>query len=159
MKSKELFDLQKGLKLSGEITDQPFVFIRLRNKKNVDEIIETLQESNKPTDDYIKYDAERIELCRRNSKINKETNECMISGQNTFVIDEKKQESFNNELSKLISIHNETINNRVIQLKEYDKLLNEEFKDFIIYKVKQKDIPKTLNGDILELLYPMIEFD
>ena len=148
MKRRILLDLWKVLtKLEFLKHDVRFSYFIVKNKRAIKEEMQILNESQKPSNDFIEYDNIRVELAKKYSDKDEIGNPKVLNEQ--FVITENMY-NFDMEMRKLKERFKDTITAREQQLKDYNDLLEEDI-DFKLTKVKLECLPKQIEPLFLEV--------
>ena len=81
MKNKDLFTFKQGLEAAKSLTGVKFAYAVAKNYKLVSSEIETLQETIKPSEKYLEFEAESNELVKKHSNIKDVTRfaKCLLS--------------------------------------------------------------------------------
>ena len=133
MKNKDLFNLFNSLCNLSNLKGIKFSYGIIKNKKNIKNEIEILQNIIKPSQEFIEFDKEREKLCKKYSKKD-EKGEIIIKN-NNYDIKSECKEIFNKEFDDLKEQNKEFIIKREKQLEEYNKLLEEEC-NIELHKIK-----------------------
>ncbi|MFA6077366.1 MAG: hypothetical protein WC735_04825 [Candidatus Paceibacterota bacterium] len=135
----------------GKLTGVKFAYAVARNLAFLKPEYEALQEAVKPTEDFVKYEEERVELAKEYAK--KDAEGKPISENNAYVLEDK--ETFDVKFIELKKKHKKTLEAREAQLKEQEELLKTD-STLVLYKVKIEDVPKDITvaqmNSILEIV-------
>ena len=104
-----------------DLKGNKFAYGRAKNKKILKSEIEALNEVLKPSEEYKKYDKERIELCEIHAKKDKDGKPVVESGQLIM----RDQKAFDKEHDALTKKHKKAIIARNQQDKEYRELIED----------------------------------
>ena len=149
MKKRDLVSLYNGLCLvEGRQFTVKFSYFVAKNKVLLKDEFTALNEAKKPSAEYTAYDTERAKLAHEMADKD-EKGQPNIEN-NNFIIIERVDE-FKEAIDKLKEENAEVISAYVQKQKDYEVLLDEEFK-FGGNKVDFKDIPTTVEPSILEVL-------
>ena len=96
----------------------------------------------------------RIRLCEQHSEKNEDGTPVII-GDRYKIIEENV---FNKELETLKLDYQEFIDERMRQINEYNRMLDEDI-NFEILKIKYEDIPSNISAQELESIDFMVDFD
>lgn len=152
MKNKELFSLYSWLEAVSHIGWARFAYWVAKNKKIIAEEIKTLESTNELTENYKKFDKERIELCEKFA--NKDENwEAKIVGKSYDISD---LEGFNSELQKLRETYKSALDEIQKKNEEYEKLL-EEKSEVKLFTIKQEIIPECITANQLDPIMEVVE--
>jgi DNA-directed RNA polymerase specialized sigma subunit len=149
LKKKDIVSLQVGISKVSNMTGSRFVYAIAKNARLIKPEIESINETLKQTDEYKKYEKERIALAEKYAKKDGQGNAIIIPNRNNpnvgdYDIDDKKK--FNEELEKLNDKNKKVIEAREKQEEEYGKLLEEETEDFKFHKIKFDDLPENITS-------------
>lgn len=164
MKNKDLFDLQIVL---DEIVKTnykakvSFSFAIIKNKKAIELRVEELKEAIKPSEDFMEYDKERIELLKEHSqdeKGNIKTKD-IGNGNIEYLIQPSKADSFKKEIDVLKEKHKVALEERDIKEKEIEEFLEKEVEDLDIKKIAPELIPDEFKTTHLERIFILLKDD
>jgi hypothetical protein len=154
MKNLDLFRLKEGLNDVSNLKGVKFAYVVLKNKKYIDEEIESLQKSIEMSVDFQEFDRMRINLCEQHSEKNTDGSPVIIN--NAYNILDKK--TFEDDVLKLKNKFVEAVSERDNQLREYDKLLKDDCTIFDkLVKIKIEYIPDDISSNQLENIKEIIE--
>jgi hypothetical protein len=146
MKNKKLPEILEKLKkvsLTGKTA-----YAVARNIHTLENEISNFQVMLKPTEDYNKFETERIELATKHAKKDEKgepiTKDNQFTKENEFVL--KNQEEFDKEFALLKEKHKEAIDFRIKQLEDFNKFAEEE-SNLEFYKINEDEIPETATVD------------
>ena len=121
--------------------------------------IDALQEIQKPSPEFEKYDNERITLCReyceKEENGNPKTTVNPVTGQGEFVIPADKKEEFTKKLTDLAETHKAAREEQLEKTNEILKMVDEE-KEFTVHKVKLSSFPETMSMETISVLDSLI---
>jgi len=154
MKNVDLFRLREGLNDVSNLKGVKFAYVVLKNKKLIEEEIETLQKSIEMSPEFQEFERKRISLCEQFSDKNKDGSPVIIN--NAYTIPNKLE--FENEVAVLKKQYLEYVTEREEQLSDYDKLLKED-SDLLdkLAKVKIVHIPDDISATQLDSIKEIIE--
>jgi hypothetical protein len=152
MKRKDLYNSFHALEVVKDLKGVKFAYALLKNKKKIEEEIKIFEEIIKPNAKFEEYEIERIRLCEFHSEKNEDGTPVIISNRYKLVDDN----IFNKELELLKLDYNEFIDERMMQLNEYNKMLEEDINIEII-KIKFDDIPSNISAKELEDIDFMVD--
>jgi hypothetical protein len=154
MKKRDLYYLKEVLSKDVflKAKDTKLLYFTLRNLRVIEDEIKVLEEVKKPSEAYIEYEKERIELCKKHAKKDEQGNP--IIEQNRYVFDNINE--FNIILAELITKHKSATDEYDKQYHEFSKLLDEE-NDISFYKINLEKLPKDLGIDEMTVLMYVIE--
>lgn len=154
MKRRELYMFMQSLNNLGNLKGVKFAYSIIKNKKKIEEEIKILEEVVKPSDEFSKYEAERIELCELHCEKD-DKGEPVVEDDKYKIIDESK---FDKELETLKESYNTYITEREDQIKDYNKMLDDEIEmDFA--KVNFDELPTDISTTQLESITFMLDLD
>lgn len=151
MKRKELYTCFESLNEVGDLKGVKFAYSVIKNKNIIEEEIKILEEVVKANPEFEKYEMERIKLCELHSEKNDE-GKAIIENDKYKIIDQIK---FDEELNVLKEKYNEHIQERINQINEYNKMLDEDI-DLEFTKLGVDDLPENISAIQLEPLKFMI---
>jgi len=147
IKNNKVFSLYNTL-ANINSTDVPFRYAIMRNIAKLKPEVEALQKVAAPSEDYQKYDSERVELAKSHADLgeNKQPilKSFMSNGQILQEYQIKDRTKFDKELKILQKKHQKAVDGREKQLKGLNKLLEEEI-EFIPYLIKFETIPTEIS--------------
>ena len=149
---------------SDYIPSVKFLYAVTRNKQRLEKIVEDLKSTIKEAPEYKLYQEEREKLNVKHAQkdqsgeAKKET--VMISGEmrQRYVIDGFADEnsSYNKEFRKLKEKFKDAIEQMDKKFESYNKMLDEECKDYIPYMIDESELPKGLSPQAFEALIDCI---
>lgn len=146
MTKKQIIELYQSLYKLGNLKGVKFCYAVSKNISMIESEIKTLEKVLEPSEDYQKFDKERIELAKKYSK-KQENGEPVVeikNGLQQFVLENK--EEFEKEIEALREKHKEAIDKKEEQIKEYNKLLEEET-PMVFHKVLIADVPADITSE------------
>lgn len=154
MEKRSLYESFQSLEAVKELKGVKFAYAVLKNMKMISEEIKLFEEVIKPSPEYERYEFSRIALCESHSE-KKEDGTPVIVGDKYKIVDEL---SFNAELEVLKNDYGVFITERLKQIDEYNKMLNEIINiDFV--KINFGDIPENVSAKELESIEFMINME
>ena len=161
MTNEVLTRFYMGLKNLANFTGVKFIWAVEKNELKLEREVKALEKGIKMTEDYEEYEKARIELCKEHAV--KDNNKKPITIDNELNLREgktylmKDQIVFENELKKLRESkeHKEACKAREEQLKQWNKLLEEE-QEHEIHFVDYEELPKTITKSQLSAIIEMI---
>lgn len=142
MTKKDLFRIKAGLKAVGKLQGVKFAYTVAKNLQIVSCETGALVESIKASDKYLKYDRERIALCEQYAKKD-DDGKAVIVGLDYNIKDRYK---FDKVLKKLQKKYKAVIDERELQLKEYEALLDEPC-EIVFHKINNDVLPENITGE------------
>jgi hypothetical protein len=154
MKNVDLFRLREGLNNVSNLKGVKFAYVVLKNKKIVEEEIETLQKSIEMSEQFQEFERKRIGLCEQYSEKNKDGSPIIVN--NAYNIPDR--EKFEIEVAGLKSQYLDCVSERESQLREYDKLLKDDT-DVLgkLSKININHIPDDISATQLDSIKEIIE--
>lgn len=152
MKNKDLYTLHNGLEAVSKLGGARFSYGVSKNKKLIIAELTTIEEANKPSDEFKKYDEERIALCKEMSHKD-EKGEAKMIGRNFDIID---IDAFNKAFDKLKTKHKEAFDGYIKQQEDYNTLLEQE-STVELFKIKQEVLPEDITPTLLDGIFSVIE--
>lgn len=153
MKNKDILRLSKGFQQVSELRGAKFAYSIARNTDIIKPIVESLEKTLAYDEGYTLYETERVALAMKHSK-KSETGDPVIEN-NRYIVE--KQNKFNEDFKKLNEKHKETLIARENQIREYNKIMEEESEPIELRKVKSDDLPSDIPAFSLTQIIEMIE--
>ncbi|MCK9428841.1 MAG: hypothetical protein M0R17_02370 [Candidatus Omnitrophica bacterium] len=162
MKKLQAVDLFRILKYleqrvdSGELTVKTkFSYAILTNLAVLESLIEIIKKVSDPSEDFKKYDIERVELAKKYSE--KGGDGQPIVENNSYKLVGDGLTKFNEEFEKFKELNKDTLDKRVKQLKEVEELLQEDV-EVTLQKVKLDILPEEgLTPAMLKIMNVILE--
>lgn len=129
-----------------------FKYALAKNKRALTDQVEILKEAQTPGEKFRTYDTERLGLCQAYAQKDDEGNP-KIEG-NQFVMDNLVE--FNEKLAKLQEKHEEAIEENSQQIKDFEKLLDEEV-ELPLFQIKFEDLPQDMDARDMEIMLDLID--
>lgn len=152
MKNRDLLRFLKGLNAVGSLQGVKFAYAVGKNRRIVEREVETLQEADKDPEEYEPFNTARIELCQKHCKKNDDGNPFLVN--ENYII--QTQKPFDAAMKKLVKKHQEVVDAREQQTKEYDELLKED-SDFKPFMLSLEHVPDDITPGQLGEIIDMIE--
>lgn len=152
MKRLKLVELFQGLQSVKNLKGVKFSYGVAKNINILKPEIEALQKSVEMTEEFQKYEEERIALARNHAVKDEKGVAMMKDG--SFVIAD--MDAWKKDFKEFNEPYKEVIAKRDEQIKEYNKLLEEEVA-VELYKIKMEDVPQDITTGQLEGIFPVIE--
>lgn len=151
MTNKKLIELYNGLLGITNLKGVKFSYAVAKNINIIEREVDVLRTTTKESDDFKKYEAERIELCIKHAK--KDPNgEPMIAGKQYLMEDFV---AFNVEFEALKETNKVLLGIRKAQFDDYNKLLEVE-NSIELFKINISEIPEDVTTAQMGVLYPII---
>lgn len=161
MKNYELFELGqrigKVLPELEKIKGAKFQYALLKNCDILQTELTLIQTKAKPSENFIKYEQERVKLCEQHSAKDEKgqpKKRDVGNGQTEYDID-TESESWKTAIEQLKSKYADEIKLRDEQIKNYNDMLDV---DAVVkfHLIKLEDIPNELNGEQMAAIKPFI---
>lgn len=144
----ELFNHLSALNLKGV----KFAYAVARNINVLKPHVESLQKAQEPTEDYQKFDKERIALAQKHAKKD-EKGEPVTEG-NSYVLED--QAGFQKDFEKVKKTYAKTIEEQETRIKEFNELLEKEVV-VELHKVKIADVPQEITSQQMTQIFEIVE--
>lgn len=154
MKRKDLYTHLQSLETVKDLKGVKFAYSILKNKKKIEEEIKLFEEVIKPTTSYEEYERKRIVLCEIHAEKDTEGRPVIVGDKYKLV----DIDLFNEELEKLKGGYQEVIEERIEQINEYNKILDEEV-IFDVIKINFIDLPSDITPKQLESIDFMVNME
>jgi len=141
MLKSDLLVLNQNLNKLGNLSGVKFAYCVSRNLSLIKPEIESLQKIVEPSEEYQKFDKERIEMVEKFAK--KDEKGKAIQVNNNYEIEEGKQEELDKEFGILKMEHQEAFDAREKQIAEYNELLKTEL-TIVLHKIALADVPQNI---------------
>ena len=152
VKRSELTNLLQGIN-SINLTGVKFNYALLKNKKKIQEELETLKTVIKPDKKVEEFEKARIELCKEYCENDKNGKEIIKQGK---FVGLENNKAFTIAIDKLKETYKETLDKKDAQVKEYYKLLEEEV-EIEMHQVALNEVPKEITTKQLESILVIIK--
>ena len=152
MLKRDLFRVEAGLNSVGNLKGVKFLYAVAKNKVKISRECKALRESIQPSEEYVKYDNERLEICRNLAEKDKDGNPVMIG--NSFK--DSNQKKFDKELTKIRKNYNGAIEERKKELEDFEKFLDDKT-DIELHLVKTENVPEGINAEQMSNLIEIID--
>lgn len=150
MKNQELLSLYENLHQLN-LKGVKFSFAVSKNIALLKPEIEALQKAVEQSEDFKKFEQERIELAKKHAKKD-EKGEPVLKNNNYQLEDE---DAFKVEFESLKEKNKEVIEAREAQTKEFNELLEKE-NDIKFHKISIKDVPEDITTVQMNQIYSLI---
>jgi len=142
-------------RLSNEKTSVKFHYLMLKNKRQIEPEMKSLQEAQQPPEGFKEFEAKRMEAC--NEACEKKDGKPRIEGGN-FVIPEEKRAEFDTTLEKLKDEYKEVLDKITDNQKQFGELVEEEI-EVEFTRIPMSIVPQTMLGGDVDLLFDLIDED
>jgi hypothetical protein len=154
MKHKDLLKFWEGLNSVGHFKGVKFAYAVCRNRAMVKSIIDSLEDSFKPSEEFVKWDAERLEIARKYARKDEQGNLIEMPGRN---LDITNMPAFIAEIDLLKEKYQEALDAREKQMAEKESLMSEEVQDFKPYMLPFSQIPEDMTVEHMDKIIWMLE--
>lgn len=154
MKKKDVIKLYNALNSINGLKGVKFNYAVAKNKRILENERGAMEKALEQSDEFKKYESERVELCIKYAEKDKKGNPVMVN--NNYKIEEKKEKTFEKEFEKLQKEHKSSIKEREKQFEEYNKLLEEKV-EIKLHKIKEEDIPEDITTNQLDSIFDILE--
>jgi hypothetical protein len=150
MKNQEILSLYENLHQLN-LKGVKFSYSVAKNIALLKPEIESLQKVVEQSEDFKKFEQERIELAKKYAKKNESGEPIEEKGQ--YILEDK--EAFKKEFDDLKEKNKEVIEAREAQIKEFNELLEKE-NDIKFHKISIKDVPEDIATVQMNQIYSLI---
>ena len=150
MKIKQIFQLVEDLKILN--FNGKLAYAIAKNRRILDQEIESLKETIKHTEKYKEYDSKRIELAKKHAK--KDENDVPVEKDGNFLLEDEV--AFKKELEVLQTEYKEAIDDMEKKFDAFNTLLEEEFTTEL-YTITEDMIPETATANEVYTLLKIIK--
>jgi len=126
-----------------------FSYFLAKNRIAIKSEVEALEEARKPEQDFLNFEVERVKLAQEYS--DKDSSGKPIIQNGAFVIVEKLDQ-FEKQMEKLKKKYKNAIEQREAQMKEFEKILNEEYVINNPFKIAFSELPQSIEPSVIEVL-------
>jgi hypothetical protein len=152
MLKKDLYTLKNSLDELKNLTGAKFSYTLMKNKILINEELKVLDDINKSSEDYQRFELGRVELCEKYCE--KDDNGKAVLYDNFYKIVDK--DNFNADVLVLAEQYKDAIQAENERKKSFDALLNSETQiEFL--KLNINDIPTNISVGQLEIIKDFIE--
>lgn len=152
MIKRNLNELLTNLSELNNLTGAKFSYVILKNKMLIEAEVKLLNEVNKQSNEYQRFEYDRIVLCEKYSE--KDENGKSILFNNYYKIVDK--ENFDIEMKDLTEKYQQDIINENIRKESFEILLNEKT-EINFLKVKIDDVPENITFKQLDVIKDFLE--
>lgn len=154
MKRRELYTHLQSLETVKDLKGVKFAYSIIKNKKKIEEEIKLFEEVIKPSPSYEEYERKRIVLCEVHAEKDEEGRPVIVGDKYKLV----DVDIFNIELEKLKGGYRDVIEDRISQINEYNKILEEDVIIDVI-KINFSDLPTDITPNQLESIAFMVNME
>jgi hypothetical protein len=126
-----------------------FSYFLAKNRIAIKPEVEALDEARKPDQEFLDFELERVKLAQEYSDKDSSGKPMIQNG--AFVIVEKL-DTFDKQMEKLKKKFKSAIEQREAQMKEFDKLLKDEYTMTNPFKISFAELPQSIEPSIVEVL-------
>jgi hypothetical protein len=126
-----------------------FSYFLAKNRIAIKSEVDALDEARKPDQDFLDFELERVKLAQEYS--DKDSAGKPMIQNNSFVI-VAKADAFEKEMNKLKKKFKSAIEQREAQIKEFEKIVDEEFTLSNPFKISFEDLPQSIEPSVVEVL-------
>jgi hypothetical protein len=148
LEALNLYNGLRALKLSGVKLNYAIA----RNVELLKAEAMAIEASLKPSDEFTKFEAERLALAERHAKKDDTLNPEIRDGRYVIV----DVPAFQQDMEGLKDKHQSVIDERTKQLEDYRRLLGED-SEVLLYKVAEHHLPEDIGTAEMLLIYPFID--
>lgn len=126
-----------------------FSYFLAKNRIAIKQEVEALDEARKPEQDFLDFELERVKLAQEYS--DKDSAGKPMIQNNSFVI-VQKADAFEKEMNKLKKKFKNAIEQREAQVKEFEKILDEDYTLPNPFKIPFSELPQSIEPSVVEVL-------
>jgi len=153
-KRSELFRMLHAVNLLAQVKGTcRFAYGLAKNKKLLTDEVEAMRAGVKPSDELLRFDSERVELCRKHAEKDDKGEPKQLNGE---FVGLGNHPLFSKELKVLQEKYKDAIETNKKQIESFNKMLTEDT-EFECWELKTTDIPDNVTADQLEPLMPIIK--
>lgn len=152
MTNKKLIEVYNGLVGLTNLKGVKFNYAVAKNINILEKEVEILKATTKETEEFKKYDAERIELCKKHAKKDEKGEAMLLGGK----YDIEDMEAFTVEFDALKETHKAALDERKAQLEGFDALLEAENTSVSLFKIDISEVPEEVTTSQMGVIYPII---
>ena len=154
-KTMKKSDMLHFNKILNELIDAPganFAYAATINKETMRKEIKAIEKAGEPSKDFVKYENERQDLCKKMCRKDGEGKPVIKS--NEYLIEDRP--AFDKKLDKLKKTHKIVIDQRDKQIADVNKMLEEDI-TIGLKQIKLVDVPKNITGRQMGVLVKMVK--
>lgn len=162
MKNYELYSLadsiSKNLESLKYLKGAKFTYSIIKNIELIEKEIEILNKMSKPSEDFEKYDKDRLELCEKLSQKDGDGNSIkkdLGNGNFEYILDTTSKEWIEGA-NTLRDKYQVTIKNRETQIINYNEILNKDI-ELKFNEISLDDIPDDVTLELMNILKVFIK--
>jgi hypothetical protein len=150
MKNQEILSLYENLHQLN-LKGVKFSYAVAKNIALLKPEVESLQKAIEQSEDFKKFEQERVELAKKHAKKNENGEPIEEKGQ--YIIEDK--EAFKKDFTDLKEKNKEVVEAREEQIKEFNELLEKE-NEIKFHKISIKDVPEDITTVQMNQIYSLI---
>ena len=151
---KEILELWKVFKEASKLQGKKFAYAILINEKKIKDEVETIQTIAKPSEEYMKYIKEQMQIV--NEFTVKDEHGNPIGDNGIYQLQPKRKDIAQFKLEQLSQKYKTDIEKQNKVNEEINTILSEEI-DIDFYKISFDDIPEEVNKEQLEKLMLIVK--
>jgi len=140
----------------GQLVGAKFAYAVSRNLSLLQPEIDAIKKALEATDEFVKYDAERVKLAESHAKKDEDGKALKVKnaqGLEEFVLEDK--EAFEKAFEALKEEHKAVLDAREAQVKEQNDLLKTE-STITLYKIALADVPNTITTEQMKSISEIV---
>ena len=146
MKKKELFELYHGLKSVEKFSGVKFAYAVAKNLRNIEPLLKEIEKDYLPSKEFLEFEEERLQIAKTFS--NEQDN-------NMIWVPKENIEEFSKLLEPIIEKYKDVINQKEINDREYQKIIEEEI-EISLYKIHIDNLPNDINAEQIQSIMSII---
>lgn len=153
MIKKDVIELYNGLKGVSKFPGVKFAYTIARNLEVLKPEVNSLMKAVAHSEDYKKYDQERIELAKKHAKKDEHNRPMMTDDQKNYILEDEND--FEKDFKDLNLKNKKVVDAREKQIKEYNSLLETEI-SLKLVKISTTLLPESITGELVEAIFPIL---
>lgn len=151
----QVFGLQQALSSLKGLSGVQFNYSTIRNLKILQSTIEDVQNASKASEEFLKYDQERVELAESFAEKDEKGNAIII--ENKYHIQKKHKKTFEEKIEELRAKYSDAIAQREKQINELNDMLQNDSIELELATFKLEQLPQELTTEQIAGIYDLIE--
>lgn len=151
MKKKDIYQLYNGLQTIRGLEGVKFNYAINRNISLTKPEVEAIQAASNPSEIFIAFENERVALAQKHAKKNEDGSPKTVGSK----YEVEDQAAFDAEFAALKETHKEAVAQREQQIKDVEKLLEEE-STIELHKISMEEIPEKITTEQMSVIFPLI---
>lgn len=131
-----------------------FSYALVRTKKYIEPEITSFEEAQKPSAEYIAFENERVDLCKKYAKKDESGQPVVLNGAKFDMVEETLPE-FDAKFLELQEKYKDAIETRNAHIAKLNEILDEE-REVTIHQISESELPESIETSVLEVILPMI---